>query len=148
MEDNTKKETIRNLINQSKLAVLSTVTPENTAESAVIEISTRDNFELIFDTLPTFRKYSNLRNNQDVSVVIGWEPATIQYEGIAVELGGKELEEYKQVHFNKFPEAVKFEKLGVKFFKIVPKWIRYTDVFKQPWGVFEVEFPVSSVRSL
>ena len=74
-------------------------------------------------------------------MVIGWEPATIQYEGIAVELSGKELEEYKQVHFQKFPEAVKFEKLGVKFFKIIPKWVRYTNVYEQPWEVFEIKFP-------
>ncbi|MEK7134613.1 MAG: pyridoxamine 5'-phosphate oxidase family protein [Patescibacteria group bacterium] len=143
MEDNIKKETIRRLINQSKLAVLSTVTLENISESAVVEISARDNLELIFDTLPTFRKYKNLNNNQNVSVVIGWEPATIQYEGIATELTGDVLEEYKQIHFMKFPEAVKFEKLGIKFFKIIPRWIRYTDVSRQPWEIFEVEFPVS-----
>jgi hypothetical protein len=142
MEDSAKKKIIRDLISQSKLAVLSTVTPENTSESAVIQISFRENLELIFDTLPTFRKYKNLRNNQDVSVVIGWEPATVQYEGIAVELNGRELGEYRQVHLAKFPEAVKFEKLGIKFFKIIPKWIRCTDVHKQPWEVVEMKFPV------
>ncbi|MBI4087489.1 MAG: pyridoxamine 5'-phosphate oxidase family protein [Candidatus Liptonbacteria bacterium] len=143
MEDNTKTKTgkIKALIDQNNLAVLSTVTSENTSESAVVEISARENLELIFDTLPTFRKYNNLKSNQNVSVVIGWEPATIQYEGVAMELGGKELEEYKQVHFAKFPEAVKFEKLGIKFFKIIPKWIRYTDVFRQPWEVFEISTP-------
>ena len=140
MEDNTKKEIIRNLINQSKLAVLSTVTPENTSESAVIEISARDNLELIFDTLPTFRKYRNLKNNPDISVVIGWEPVTVQYDGVAMELDGKELEEYRQIHLQKFPEAVKFEKFGIRFFKITPQWIRYTNVSKQPWEVFEIKF--------
>ncbi|MBI2405237.1 pyridoxamine 5'-phosphate oxidase family protein [Candidatus Gottesmanbacteria bacterium] len=143
METDTKKRILRDLINQSKLAVLSTATSENTSESAVVEISASDNLELIFDTLPSFRKYKNLKNNRNVSVVIGWEPATIQYEGIAVELEDKELEEYKQIHFQKFPEAVKFEELGIRFFKIIPKWIRYTDVSKQPWEVFEIEFPVS-----
>ncbi len=142
MEDNDKKVIVKELINQNKLAVLSTVTPENISESAVVEISARDNLELIFDTLPSFRKYKNLQNNQNVSAVIGLEPATMQYEGIAVELSGKELDEYKQVHFAKFPEAVKFEKLGIKFFKIIPKWIRYTDVSRQPWEVFEIKFPV------
>jgi len=141
MEDNTKTKKIKALINQNKLAVLSTVTSENTSESAVVEISARENFELIFDTLPTFRKYKNLRGNRNVSVVIGWEPTTVQYEGIAVELSDNELEEYKQIHFAKFPEAVKFEKLGIKFFKIIPQWIRYTDVSMQSWEVFEINFP-------
>lgn len=143
MENDTKKEIVRNLISQNKLAVLSTVTPDKTSESAVVEISASDNLELIFDTLPTFRKYKNLKSNQSVSVVIGWEPATIQYEGIALELDGQEIEGYKQIHFQKFPEAIKFEKLGIRFFKIIPRWIRFTDVSKQPWEVFEIEFPVS-----
>jgi len=143
MEDDAKKKIICDLMSQSKLAVLSTVTPENTSESAVIQISARENLELIFDTLPTFRKYKNLRNNQNVSVVIGWEPTTVQFEGIAVELSDEELEEYKQVHFTKFPEAVKFEKMGIKFFKIIPKQIRYTDVHKKPWEVFEIKFPAN-----
>lgn len=142
MEDDTKKRIIRDLINQNKLAVLSTVTSENKSESAVVEISARENLELIFDTLLTFRKYKNLKNNRHVSVVIGLEPATIQYEGIAAELEDKELEECKQIHFQKFPEAIKFEKLGIRFFKIIPKWIRYTNVSKQPWEVFEVKPPV------
>ncbi|TSC77136.1 MAG: putative stress protein (general stress protein 26) [Parcubacteria group bacterium Gr01-1014_31] len=141
MEDNVKIRKIKTLINQNKLAVLSTVTSENTSESAVVELSARENLELIFDTLSTFRKYENLKSNQNVSVVVGWEPATVQYEGITVELSDSELEEYKQVHFAKFPEAVKFEKLGIKFFKIIPKWIRYTDVSRQPWEVLEINFP-------
>ena len=142
MDSDTKKKIIRDLIDQSTLAVLSTVTPQNTSESAVVEISVRENLELIFDTLPNFRKYRNLKNNHDVSVVIGFEPATVQYEGVAVELNGEELKEYRRMHFQKFPEAVKFKKLGIRFFKIIPKWVRYTDVSRQPWEVFEVEFPV------
>ena len=144
MKDDTKKETIGNLINQSQLAVLSTVTPENTSESAVIEFSIGDNFELIFDTLPISRKYKNLKDNQNVSVVIGWEPATVQYEGIVIEPDGKELGKCKRIHFHKFPDAVKFEKFDMKFFKIIPKWIRYTDVSKQPWEVFEIKFSADS----
>ncbi|MEK7143592.1 MAG: pyridoxamine 5'-phosphate oxidase family protein [Patescibacteria group bacterium] len=142
MNENNQTKIVLGLIDKSKLAVLSTVTADDRSESAVIEISVHKNLELIFDTMPSFRKYKNLQSNQNVSVVIGWEPATVQYEGTAVELSGKELEEYKQIHFQKFPKAVKFEKLGVRFFKIIPEWIRYTDVSKQPWEVFEIKFPV------
>lgn len=138
-----KKKIIENLINQNRLAVLSTITPENESESAIMEFSAGDNLELVFDTLPTSRKYKNLGKNKTVSVVIGWEPATIQYEGTAIEVVANELEKYKQIHFHKFPDAVKFEKFDMKFFKIIPKWIRFTDVSKQPWEVFEIEFPVS-----
>ncbi len=138
VEDENKKRVL-DLFKKSNLAVLSTVASDNRSESAIVEMSAKDNLELIFDTLPHFRKYQNLKNNPNVSVVIGWEPATIQYEGVAFELNGSELEEYKKVHYAKFPEAVKFEKLGVRFFKIVPKWIRYTDVSKHLWETFEIK---------
>lgn len=143
MNNDNKKKIIENLISQNKLAVLSTITPENTSESAVIEISMGNNLELIFDTLPIFRKYKNLGKNQSVSVVIGMEPETIQYEGIAKELDGKELEKYKKIHYRKFPDAVKFEKDGAKFFKVTPKWVRFADVSEHPWKTFETKFPLN-----
>ncbi|MDP3947764.1 MAG: pyridoxamine 5'-phosphate oxidase family protein [bacterium] len=135
-----KKNRIKEVIQLNALAVLSTVTSEGASESAAVEISVLDNLELIFDTLASFRKYRNLATNRNVSVVIGLEPVTIQYEGTAFELEGKELNDYKKIHLDRFPEAAKFEKLGMKFFKVLPKWIRYTDAVKQPWEVFEVNF--------
>lgn len=142
MTKEERENHIKKIIQSNTLGVLSTVAPEGTSESAVVEISALDDLKLIFDTLASFRKYRNLMTNQNVSVVIGLEPVSIQYEGIAFELEGNELHEYKKIHLGRFPEAAKFEKLGMKFFKIVPKWIRYTDISKQPWEIFEIEFSV------
>jgi len=79
-------------------------------------------------------------SNKSVSFVIGWdENITVQYEGEAVELAGEEAEEYKQVYWEKNPDAKKWGTAeGVTFFKVLPKWIRYTDLNKAPWQVSEI----------
>src|SRR3989338_939383 len=136
-----QQEKVRHFLEQQRFAVLSTVTPEYASESAVVEFSKGEGFQLVFDTLPAFRKYKNLKNNPLVSVVIGSEPMSVQYEGVAVELMGEEREKARTVHFGRFPEAKKFEEQGLVFFKIVPKWLRYTDVSRQPWERLEIAFP-------
>ena len=52
-----EKEKVLNFIKGERLAVLSTVTPDNKSESAVLEFGETDNLEIIFDTFHTYRKY-------------------------------------------------------------------------------------------
>lgn len=77
-----------------------------------------------------------------MAFVIGWDKdITVQYEGEAFELSGEELEEYKKIYLAKNPAVAKWEKVeGIKFFKILPKWIRYSDLNKHPWEIFEIDF--------
>lgn len=142
MEDYEKKKLILDFIKRHNLAVLATTTPENKPEAAIVEFSEKDNLELIFDTFFTFRKYKNLQSNTNVAVVIGRdEDKTVQYEGEAIELKDNELKECQKIHVTKLPDAAKFvEMKDIKFFKIIPKWARYTDVSKHPWKEFEVTF--------
>lgn len=142
MNQKEQKKIALDFIKQHTLAVLSTVTPDNKSESAVIEFSEKENLEIIFDTFETFRKYTNMRNNPNVSVVIGWdEDKTLQLEGKAVELESEEVEEYKKIHLVKLPKAIDIiSQEGIRFFKIVPTWIRYLDASVQPWDTFEINF--------
>lgn len=141
MENDEKKKSILDFIKKHRLAVLATTSPENKPEAAVIEFSEKDNFELIFDTFSTFRKYKNIQLNSDVAVVIGRDDITVQYEGEVVELKGDELKEYQKIHITKLPDSSKFVEMeDIKFFKIIPKWIRYTDVSVSPWKEFEITF--------
>jgi len=142
MNDKEKKGMILNFIKKHTLAVLATTAPNGKPEASVIEFSERDNFELIFDTFSTFRKYKNLKRNASVAVVIGWDDnITVQYEGVVEELSGKELQECVKVHIAKCPDTKKFvNQKNIKFFKIIPKWIRYSDLNVDPWKVFEVNF--------
>lgn len=129
-------------LRQHTLAVLATADLNNQPEAAVVEFSELQTLELVFDTYSYFRKYANLSSNQKVALVIGWDnDATLQYEGIAVELNEPELGVCRTVHLQKFPDAIQYEEYaGMKYFKIRPKWIRYTDLASIPWRRFELHF--------
>lgn len=76
------KKQVLDFIKKHRLAVLSTVNSNNKPESAVLEFGETDDFEIIFDTFSSTRKYKNLKQNNNVSLVIGWdENITIQYGG-------------------------------------------------------------------
>lgn len=134
-----KKQIILDFIKRNKIGVIAT-TNSNQPEAAVVEYGETENFELIFDTFISSRKYQNLLKNPGVAFVIGWdEDITIQYEGEANELKGEELKKYKEIYFKKNPRAKKWGgREGVTYFKIVPKWIRYSDLNQDPWEIFEV----------
>lgn len=141
MKEQNKKQIIREFISQQKLAVLSTINVQGNPQSAVLEFGDTDELELIFDTFRTARKYGNLQKNKNVSVVIGWDDnITVQYEGRAKELQGGELEKYKKEYFRKNPKAKRWETKGVTYFKVTPTWIRYSDLNKNPWEIFEITF--------
>ncbi len=142
MSPEEQKKVIRELLKSQSLAVLSTIdSVHQKPESAILEYSETNNLEIIFDTFSNFRKYKNLETNQNVSLVIRSSDnhIGIQYEGIAKELRGKELEEGKGIHVKKLPEASKFGDMEeIRFFKVIPTWIRYSDVSVDPWLVFEL----------
>jgi len=140
MEREEIKELIRNFIKRHKVAVMSTVTKEGNPEAAALEFGDTDDLELIFDTIVTYRKYKNLEENNRVAFVIGWdENITVQYEGEAHELSGEEEVKYKQLYFQKNPKAKKWEKNPeIRYFKVIPKWIRYSNLNVNPWEIHEI----------
>ncbi len=136
------KQKILDFIKKKKLGVISTINQEGKPESAVVAFSETDKLELIFGTFNTTRKYKNLKANQNISFVIGWdeeEKITIQYEGLARDVKDEEFEECRTVHLNKNPSSKKFA-FGKeqRYFKITPRWIRYSDLSLKE--IFEVVF--------
>ena len=128
-----------NYIHSYTYGVLSTVDSQGLPEAAVMMYGDTKNFELIFDTLNTTRKYNNLQQNSHIAFAIGREDGTtVQYEGIATELFGEELLTYKKIMFAKNDSFAKWEALpGMTYFKVTPKWIRYSSMDAKPW---EIEF--------
>lgn len=137
-----KKKIILDFIKNHKIGVIATVGVGNKPEAAVIEFGETDNLELIFDAFENSRKVQNIKQHNQVAFVIGWdEDVTVQYEGEAFEVTGDELEKYQKIYLAKNPAVVKWMQTdGIKFFKVIPKWIRYSDLSKNPWEVFEVKF--------
>lgn len=138
--DEQVKQLVREFLRRHELTVIATVTPDGLPEAAVIEFGETDQLELIFDTITTYRKYANLQANRHVAFVIGWDEAiTIQYEGLAHELAGEELITYQEVYLAKNPKVEKWRhRPDVRFFKVEPTWIRYSDLSKDPWEIHEL----------
>ncbi len=136
------KELILDFIKNEKLAVISTVGIDNKPESAVIGFGQSDKLELVFDTYNTSRKYKNLMTNKNVSFVIGWDEAiTVQYEGIAEELEGEEKKRFQMLRWEKDPKSERWAtREGITYFKVIPKWIRISDLKRNPWDINEVSF--------
>jgi hypothetical protein len=133
------------------LAVQASVSPGMTPQAAVVGIIVSDDFEIFFDTLDVTRKVRNLRYNPQVAFVIGGfthgDERTVQYEGIADEPVGAELENLKQLYFLRFPEGRERQRgRGLVYVRARPTWLRYSDFKQTPPEV--VEFSFDGLRGL
>jgi general stress protein 26 len=86
-----------------RFAIQTSVSPTASPQAAVVGVVVTDDFELFFDTLDTTRKMQNLRQNPKIAFVLGGtvegDERTVQYEGIADEPKGSELERLKSIYF-------------------------------------------------
>lgn len=124
------------------LGVVATVNESGNPEAALVAVTDVGDLELVFGTFNTARKYANLMSNPQVAITLGNsvdEAITIQYEGIAQELSGAELERCRELHIQKNPHSKKFAtKPEQRWFKVKPRWIRYSDLGSRSPVVFEL----------
>ena len=77
------------------------VSPAGLPQAAVVGIAVSDRFEIVFDTVDSSRKAPNLRANPAIALVIGGtregDERTVQYEGIADEPSGGELDRLRDL---------------------------------------------------
>lgn len=119
------------------LAVQTSVSPSGAPQAAVVGIAVSDAFEVFFDTLDTTRKVRNLRSNAKIAFVIGGlgagDERTVQYEGVADEPRGGDLERLQQVYFRQFPDGPARQKWrGLIYVRARATWIRYSDFNRNP----------------
>lgn len=129
------EEFLHEFISKHKYAVISTVTRDNSPESALVGFAVTRDLNIIFDTVTSSRKYQNLISNPSVALVIGWDnEQTIQYEGIAKMPLATELDELLECYFNVFPDGRKrkLEWKELAYVCVEPKWIRYSDFNPPP----------------
>jgi hypothetical protein len=131
---------------QYRYGVVSSLASNGSPQSALVGIAVGPELEIIFDTVNSSRKYKNLTVQPVCSFVVGWPgEKTIQYEGIAVEPKGAELEHYQEIYFAIWPEGLMHRSWpGIAYFVARPKWIRYSDYDQNPPLIEEVLFPVNS----
>ena len=129
-------------ISQCKLGVLSSVASTGMPQSALVGIAVSRDLEIIFDTVKTSRKYGNLTARPACSFVFGWAgEQTIQYEGVAEELGGHQLQRSQQIYFQAWPDGPsRLSWPGIVYFLVKPRWIRYSDFDQNPPLIREFSF--------
>src|SRR5690348_10505438 len=92
-----------------RLAVQASRAGDESVQAALVGIATTDALEIVFDTLATTRKARSLRRSARIALVIGgWatgDERTVQYEGIADEPRGADLERVKGAYFAAWPDG-------------------------------------------
>lgn len=134
------KEFCYSFLRRHRLAVLATLTDGLRPQAALVGFAVTPDLEIVFDTVRTSRKYSNLIANPQVALVIGWKNETsIQYEGVASELRAGEGEIYKEVYYAVFPDGRQraADWAGLTHFVVRPSWMRYSN-FNDPVVIEEM----------
>jgi len=129
-------------IKRHRMAVQASVSTAGAPQAAVVAIVVGDGFEILFDTLETSRKVGNLRQNPKIALVIGgWTPGdkrSVQYEGIADEPSGAELDRLKRLRFGRVLDEGSPESWpGLTYVRVRPTWIRFGDFNQTPPEVVE-----------
>ena len=119
------------------LAVQASVSASVAPQAAVVGVIITDDFEVFFDTLASTRKVCNLRRNARIALVIGGltdgDERTVQYEGIADEPDGLELERLKERYFVRFPDGRDRQTWpGLTYVRTRPQWLRFSNFNQTP----------------
>jgi general stress protein 26 len=126
------------------LAVQASVSAAGEAQAAVVGIVVTDAFEVFFDTSEETRKVANLRRNPRIAFVIGGttigDERSVQYEGVADEPTGAELERLRDAYFETFPDGRDRQSWpGITYIRARPTWIRYVDFNQDPPEIIEFD---------
>lgn len=125
-----------------RIAVQTSVSASGVPQAAVIGFAVTDRFEMVFDTLDSTRKVRNLRANPNIAFVIGGLAAgderTVQYEGIADEPSGADLDRVKQEYYAAYPDGPsRLSWPGLIYVRVRPTWVRYSDFSRDPYDIVE-----------
>ena len=124
------KEFLYAFIAKHKHVVVSSVTPDQKPEAAVVGIMVTPDLRIFFDTLSTSRKFANLLANPATAVVIGWDDeTTVQLEGRARVPVGDELKALLQLYYKVFPDGEDRNKNwpDIAYIVIDTEWVKYSD---------------------
>ena len=132
---------LRVFIDSCDLAVVSSLSPGGAPQSAAVAIAVTPELEIVFDTVDSSRKYRNLKARGECSITMWTGEVTVQYEGIAEEPVGADLDRYKKAYFKKLPDGRDRQSwAGIAYFVVRPRWIRFSDFDARPPLIEEYTF--------
>ena len=137
--DGMNLEDVLNFVRAQRLAVVATVSEDGSPEAALMGIVTMPDARIIFDTVKRSRKYSNLRKEKRIAIVVGWnDEITAQLEGVADEPADSDLDRCKDAYFTFYPEGrVREAWPDIAYIGVRLSWIRYCDYNVGGVGVIE-----------
>jgi pyridoxine/pyridoxamine 5'-phosphate oxidase len=140
--EDEEKARLATFLTQCRLGVLGTIGADLAPQGALVGVAFTPEFEVVFDTVRSSRKYGNLVARPGCSFVFGWEgEQTVQYEGDAREVTAAELERYHKIYFAAWPECVAHTSWpGIAYFAVRPRWIRTSDFGQNPPLIREFRF--------
>jgi hypothetical protein len=141
-EDKVDRPFLHSFMTRHRYGVVSSQAADGTPQSALVGIATSPDLEIIFDTVRSSRKYPNLIARPACSFVVGWEgEQTVQFEGIAEEPAGAELQRIQEIYFAAWPDGpARRSWPGITWFIVRPRWIRYSDFDQRPPLIEEMVF--------
>lgn len=125
MFEPSSKALFENILYKSDLCAFATSSLEGKPEVATIEYYVDEDYNLYFESFPTYRKYHNIISNPLASAVITKDQKTLQMDGEVKQLDGSDAEWAKQKLIEKFGDGVGYlHAPDVLFFRFTPTWIR------------------------
>lgn len=136
------KSGIHQFLSRQTLGVLGSISPEGTAQAALVGVAVTPELEIIFDTVSSSRKFRNLTTNARCSFVVGWSgDVTVQFEGMAFQPRDAKLARYQKIYFGTWPDGpARLNWIGITYFVVRPIWIRYSDFDQNPPLIEEFKF--------
>lgn len=114
------------LLRAEKHWVLSSVAADGAPSSAVVGVAVTDDVDLVFDTLETTRKASNVARDDRVSLVMWSGAVTAQIEGEATRIPPEDPA--VGAYLRTFPDGrSRLVWPGIAHFRVRPRWIRVSD---------------------
>lgn len=117
-------------LRKQKLCVQSSLHAHGGPQSAVVGYAVTDDLEIVFDTVSSSRKYTNLIADPRCALAV-WDGGeiTAQLEGLADVPAGDELERLRAAYFVAFPDGVQRwrEWKQLVYVRVRPTWARYSD---------------------
>lgn len=137
---------IHDFLQRQRYGVISSVSSSGQPQSALVGIAVTPQFEIIFDTLKTTRKYLNLTARPGCSFVVGWDnEQTLQLDGTALEPRDSELRRYQETYLLTWPECRSHLSWpGITHLVVRPNWLRFSDYNQSPPRIVELNFPADA----
>jgi uncharacterized pyridoxamine 5'-phosphate oxidase family protein len=127
-------------------AVISTVSARGKPEAALVNYGVTQELELIFETLQTSRKYTNLLRNPSAAFVMAFDHETVQYEGIVDRPKRSDLEPLLDDYFAAYPDGLGHRGWpGLVYMRVRPLWVRVSH-YDSSWKVEEMTFQDRAYR--